>query len=65
MSEKKPLKIYVEKGTYELAFKKQKVNTTLRKVLNQFEVQSTRTKEWFKFDIEFFKPFSKKSFRNL
>ena len=44
----------VDKGTDELAFMKQKVNTILRKALNQFEGQSTRTKEWFKLDIEFF-----------
>ena len=54
LSEKKYSTFDVDKGTDELAFMKQKVNTILRKALNQFEGQSTRTKEWFKLDIEFF-----------
>ena len=55
LSENKSSTFDVDKGTDELAFMKQKVNTILRKALNQFEGQSTRTKEWFKLDIELFK----------
>ena len=40
---------------------KQKVNTILRKGLNQFEGQSTGSKGWFKLDIECFKTTISKS----
>ena len=60
--EKKSLTKDVEKGTYELAFNKQKVNKSLRKGLNQFEGQSIGTKGWFKLDIEFLKTTVSKSY---
>ena len=41
----------VDKGTDEFVFMRQKVNTILRKVLDQFEVQSIGSKGWFKLDI--------------
>ena len=44
----------VNKGTDELAFMKQKVNTICRKGLDQFEGQSILSKGWFKLDLEFF-----------
>ena len=44
----------VDKGTGELVYMKQAVNTICRKVLYQFEGQSSRSKGWFKLDIEFF-----------
>ena len=54
LSEKKSSTKDVEKGTDELAFKKQKLNTILRKGLNHFEGKSTRNKVWFKLDVNFF-----------
>ena len=45
----------VDKGTDELAFMKQKVNTIRGKGLSQFEGQYTGSKGWFKHDIEFLK----------
>ena len=50
----------VDKGTDEMVFMKQKVNTIRRKVLNQFEGQSTGFKGWFKPDIKFFLTFFSK-----
>ena len=41
----------VDKGTDVLVFMAQKVNTILRKGLDQFEVQSIVSKGWFKRDI--------------
>ena len=64
LSENKSSTKDVEKGTDELAFNKQKVNTIHRKGLNQFEVQSTGTKGWFKLDIDFFKQLFLKFIRN-
>ena len=55
LSKKKSLTNDVDKGTDELGFNKQNVNTICRKGLNQFECQSTRTKGWFKLDIKFFR----------
>ena len=55
LSEKKSLTLDVYKGTDELEFIKQKVNTICRKGLDQFDGQYTRTKVWFKLDIEFLK----------
>ena len=43
----------VDKGTDELVFMKQKVNTISRKGLDQFEGQFIGSKVWFKLDIEF------------
>ena len=60
-SEKRFSTFDVEKGTDELVFMKQKVNTIRRKGLNQFEGQSTVYKEWFKHDIEFLNTTSPKS----
>ena len=60
LSDKKSSKKHVEKGTDELALKKN-VNAIRRKGLNQFEVQSTGTKEWFKLDIDFLRATFSKS----
>ena len=49
----------VDKGTYKLEFMKQKVNTILRKGLDQFLGRSIGSKGWYKLDIEFFTIFSK------
>ena len=53
LMEKKYSTNYVDKGTDELTYMKQKVNTIHRKVLYQFEVQSIGSNGWFKLDIEF------------
>ena len=52
LSEKVSSTFDVDKGTNELEFMKQKLNTIHRKGLNNFEVQSNRYKVWFKLDIE-------------
>ena len=55
LTEKKYSTFVVDKGTDELEFMKQKVNTVFWKILNRFEGQSTGSKGWFKLDIKFFK----------
>ena len=54
LMEKRYSNFDVDKGTEELSSMKQKVNTILRKGLDQFEVQSIGSKIWFKPDIGFF-----------
>ena len=65
LTEKKYSTKDVEKGTDKLADMKQAVNTILRKGLDQFEVQSSGCKGWFKLDIGFIKSTFSKSHSEL
>ena len=53
LTEKKYSRKNIEKDTDELSDMKQVVSTIRRKVLDQFEVQSSASKGWFKLDIGF------------